>query len=63
MEKWTSKNYGCCEMRLPGNLTEAQIDAAHNGSHATRGKSFVPVREKNFEADVSAFLKALVVSA
>jgi hypothetical protein len=61
---WITKKYACgCEVRLPGNPTPAQFDAMHNKSHSTQEKSFVPVREKNFEADVDAFLKSLVVSA
>jgi len=61
---WKTKKYACgCEVRLPSNTPPAEFDAMHDKSHSTQEKSFVPVREKNFEADVNAFLKALVVSA
>ena len=52
-----------CEVRLPGNPTDADFIRAHNEAHKTTGKTFVPVKAAAHDNAVELFLNELVVRA
>jgi hypothetical protein len=58
---WKSKKYPCgCEVRLAGNPTPAQFDAAHNTScRAVERKTAKPTTEVSVE-ESNEFLRAIL---